>query len=169
MDAADPAALAGPSPCEGWTGADVVAHVARNLLGFSEALRGGDYRVADSPPGLDPRQAWVLARDPALADLAGSEARGITAMRVRVGQEMVAAEFLLVALVRDVTIHTWDLARAVGGDDRLPTDLVEAVLADMPAITDQMRASGRYGHIIPIPREAGAQERMLALAGRAVR
>ncbi|EFC80005.1 hypothetical protein FrEUN1fDRAFT_6866 [Parafrankia sp. EUN1f] len=31
-----------------------------------------------------------------------------------------------------------------------------------------MRASGRYGHIIPMPQEAGAQERMLALAGRAV-
>ncbi|WP_321572573.1 TIGR03086 family metal-binding protein [Parafrankia colletiae] len=169
LDAADPAALAGLSPCEGWTGADVVAHVARNLLGFSEALRGGDYRVAETPAGLDPHRAWVLARDRALTDLAAFEARGIPDTQVRVGQEMVSVEFLLVALVRDVTIHAWDLARAVGGDDRLPDDLVGAVLADMPAITEQMRASGRYGHIIPMPQEAGAQERMLALAGRAMR
>ncbi len=168
LGAADPMVLSSPSPCEGWTGTDVVVHVALNLLGFSEALRGGDYRATQPPSDLDPHQAWVRARESVLTDLAAFDARGIPDTRVRIGEETRTAEFLLVALVRDVTIHAWDLARAVGGDDRLPADLVDAVLADMPAITEQMRASGRYGHILATAQEAGAQERMLALAGRAM-
>ncbi|WP_055410811.1 TIGR03086 family metal-binding protein [Frankia sp. ACN1ag] len=167
--AADLAALAHPSPCDGWTGADVVAHVARNLAGLSDALRGGDYRVATAQPGLDPRRTWVSAQERALADLETFDVRGVPDMRVRIGQNTVTAEYLLVALVRDVTIHAWDLARAVGGDDRLPADLVEAVLADMPAISEEMRGPGRYGSVVPTPQDAGAQERMLALAGRMVR
>lgn len=104
-----------------------------------------------------------------MADLEAFDAHGVPDSPVRIGADTVTAEFLLVALVRDVTIHAWDLARAVGGDDLLPADLVEAVLADMPAITAQMRGSGRYGSILPTPQDAGAQDRMLALAGRKAR
>ena len=42
-------------------------------------------------------------------------------------------------------MHTWDLARATGQDDRLDSDFCTELLAGMEPIEEVMRSSGQYG------------------------
>lgn len=75
-------------------------------------------------------------------------------------------ELLLDALMRDLVIHTWDLACAVGGDQHLPANMVAAATAAMATVGPEMRGPGRYGPELPTPPDADAQTRLLALSGR---
>ena len=69
-------------------------------------------------------------------------------------------------LMRDLVIHTWDLARAVGGDEHLPADLVAAATEAMKMVTDEARGPGLYGYPVAVPPDADAQRLLLASSGR---
>ena len=70
----------------------------------------------------------------------------------------------------DVLIHTWDLARATGLDERLDPEEVHrqvSGLEGLPAEVDEaMRASGHYGPRVEVPADADDQTRLLAFLGR---
>jgi uncharacterized protein (TIGR03086 family) len=161
---ATPAAAWGDaSPCEGWTARDVVAHVAGNLRGLRAALDGGDFaEAAGRPLDADPAEVW--ATEVAGLDALVKKAEGAAMLTLR-GREMPVG-LLLDALMRDMVVHTWDLARAVGGDEHLPEDLVDAATTAMGLVTEQMRRPGLYGPAVEAPAGADAQTRLLALSGR---
>jgi uncharacterized protein (TIGR03086 family) len=66
----------------------------------------------------------------------------------------------------DVFMHTWDLARATGQDDRLDPDFCAILLAGMEPAEEMMRSSGQYGARVPVAGDADAQTRMLGFIGR---
>ena len=66
----------------------------------------------------------------------------------------------------DVFMHTWDLARATGQDDRLDADFCAELLAGMEPIEEIMRSSGQYGARVAVAGDAPAQDRMLGFIGR---
>ena len=66
----------------------------------------------------------------------------------------------------DVSMHTWDLARATGQDDRLDPDFCAQLLAGMVEVEDAMRASGQYGKPVAVPDDADTQSRLLGFIGR---
>jgi uncharacterized protein (TIGR03086 family) len=66
----------------------------------------------------------------------------------------------------DVFMHTWDLARATGQDERLDPDECAVLLAGMEPFEDMIRASGQYGPRVPTPDDADAQTRLLGFIGR---
>ena len=51
----------------------------------------------------------------------------------------------------DVFMHTWDLARATGQDERLDPQTCADLLAGMEPIEELMRSSGQYGPAVPVP------------------
>jgi uncharacterized protein (TIGR03086 family) len=66
----------------------------------------------------------------------------------------------------DVFMHTWDLARATGQDDRLDPDFCAHLLAGMEQMEQVIRSSGQYGARVEVPDDAGPQTRMLGFIGR---
>jgi uncharacterized protein (TIGR03086 family) len=66
----------------------------------------------------------------------------------------------------DVLIHTWDLARAVGADERLPADLVAQVAEWFPAAEELWRSAGVIAARPAVPDDADAQTKLLAMFGR---
>ena len=66
----------------------------------------------------------------------------------------------------DVFLHTWDLARATGQDDRLDPQLCADLLAGMEPIDELLRSSGEYGARVPVPSDAGAQDQLIGFIGR---
>ena len=72
----------------------------------------------------------------------------------------------------DVLIHTWDLARAAGLDERLDPDEVHRMLAGIetmpPEVDEAMRGSGHYGPRVEVAADADEQTRLLAFMGRSV-
>ena len=75
---------------------------------------------------------------------------------------------LLAMRVVDLTVHAWDLARALGADDTLDADSTEFALAHVEVI-DAGREHGSFAAPAGAPpREASAQTRLLHLTGRSI-
>jgi uncharacterized protein (TIGR03086 family) len=66
----------------------------------------------------------------------------------------------------DVTIHTWDLARAIGADERLDAGLVRFAQTTLQPHVEEWRAAGALGPAVDLPRGADPQDAFLALVGR---
>ena len=73
---------------------------------------------------------------------------------------------LLEMRVLDVTVHTWDLARAIGADESLDPALVTFALTQR----DTFEAGRKRGSFTPptgeTPADSAAQARLLHLTGR---
>lgn len=70
-------------------------------------------------------------------------------------------------LAADHLVHAWDLARALGVDDTLDPEAVQAVLEWFGPTEDAWRAAGVIGPRVPVPDDADAQTRLLSAFGRA--
>ena len=70
-------------------------------------------------------------------------------------------------LAADHLVHAWDLARALGVDDTLDPEAVQAVLEWFGPTEDAWRAAGVIGPRVPVPDDADAQTRLLSMFGRA--
>lgn len=157
-----------PSPCEDWSVRDLVAHVVEEerfgppLLAGQTLVEIGD-RFSGDLLGDHPLDVWRDAaadlRD-AIADPAVLEAPVRLPGSPRSGQEF------LLELFADHLVHTWDLARAVGGDEELPRDLVEACAAWFDAHEQAWREAGEIGPPSPVPADADRQTVLLARFGR---
>lgn len=66
----------------------------------------------------------------------------------------------------DVFMHTWDLSRATGQDDRLDPGFCARLLEGMRPIEDVLRSSGQYGPRVEVPADADVQTQMLGFIGR---
>jgi uncharacterized protein (TIGR03086 family) len=155
-----------PSPCEAWTARDVVRHLAGNAV-FLLGLVG-----VESPEGPsvddDPVGAWLTARwalQDALDDpeVAGTEYDN-AAMGGRGTLEQAVDRFANL----DVLVHTWDLARAAGVDERLDPVEVHRAFAAVGPMDDMLRSSGACAPKLEPPPGADEQTRLLAFLGRAV-
>lgn len=67
----------------------------------------------------------------------------------------------------DVLVHSWDLARAIGADDALPAEAVEAVQLGMERVPEQMlRSPNMFGPAIEVADDASAQDKLMGFLGR---
>jgi uncharacterized protein (TIGR03086 family) len=85
---------------------------------------------------------------------------------VHLSYDTVSAADYLEEQVGDVTIHSWDLARATGSDEDLDGSLVDAVWTVFEPQAESLAASGLFAPIVPVPADAPLRVRLLALTGR---
>jgi uncharacterized protein (TIGR03086 family) len=79
----------------------------------------------------------------------------------------ISGRRLLRGRAADVTFHTWDLARAIGADERLDERLVDNALAVSLPSAERFRAAGAVAAPTgAIDESVPAQVRLLRLAGR---
>ena len=149
-----------PAPCEGWVARDVVRHLVEWVPGFF----GERWGVVVDGPSLaeDPAGAWH-ALDAALR--AALDADGQTVADTPFGPQSLE-QTLGMIVTGDVLVHTWDLARATGGDERLDPDEVHRLFQDMESMDEAMRGSGHFGPRVEVPADADEQTRLLAFTGR---
>jgi len=145
-----------PSPCEGWTAADVVAHVV-DFGGKVLRERAG----VDDPPAFadfdGPASAFRAARSAVERVLDDP----LTPPKV--------ASYVHWSLSFDLPQHGWDLAKATGQDATIEPDELETLqgaLAGDPASWEWQRANGWYGPPVPVPDDAPLQDRVLGFLGR---
>jgi uncharacterized protein (TIGR03086 family) len=68
----------------------------------------------------------------------------------------------------DLLVHSWDLARAIGADDRLLPEACAVVYATLEPIDALIRAPGFFGPKLEPAADADAQDTLLAFVGRQV-
>jgi uncharacterized protein (TIGR03086 family) len=113
--------------------------------------------------GADPRSMWKAVRAAALTALRqpGVMERTITGIRGEMPVEMA-----LIPRLSDLTVHTWDLARATGGDERLSPEIAAIILERLRPYDDALRQSGDFGPRIDPPPGADAQVELICFVGR---
>ncbi|HET9875725.1 MAG TPA: TIGR03086 family metal-binding protein [Mycobacterium sp.] len=154
-----------PSPCRGWNANDVLEHV----IGFHDVLLLRPLGLKPDRPPDDPLRRWELTFDRVRQALARTDlfqqvvevpAMGTNpATRLDVGK-------LLPRLAQDVLVHTWDLARAIGDDDRLDPGWCALFLNRLPADPNALSGSGMFAAPIAVDDDADVQSRLLARLGR---
>ncbi|SBT43516.1 TIGR03086 family metal-binding protein [Micromonospora auratinigra] len=153
-----------PAPVAGWTARDVVRHLVDWLPPF---LAGGAGVRLPAGPAVDddPAAAWQHHCDAvqSLLDDPGTSGRRLTNPHLG---ELPLDRAIDQFYTTDVFLHTWDLARATGQDDRLDQDSCARLLAGMEPMEQLIRSSGQYGPRVPVPADADAQDRLLGFIGR---
>jgi uncharacterized protein (TIGR03086 family) len=158
-----------PTPCTDWDVRALVNHVTGEQL-WIPPLVGEGRTVAEVGDALsgdvlgdDPVAAWERASAAAHAVFA---APGALERTVALSYGPALGSAYCSELTADCVVHTWDLCRGLGADDRLPEDLVEFSLKEVMPYADGLAASGMYAEPLEIPPGADAQTRLLALLGR---
>ena len=151
------------SPCEAWTARDVVVHVGNNLQRIGAGLAGQD--SAEIAADADIVGAWNSARDTFLGALPTADLS--TTLPGPFGP--MPAEQLIGRLIStDVLVHTWDLARSVGGDESLDSAAVESAYSGLKPMDAMIRQPGVFSAKIEAPAGADLQTEFLCFLGRAV-
>lgn len=136
------------SPCEAWDARGVLEHV----IGFHDVLLLRPLGLKPDRPRDDPERRWEL-----------TYRQLEKALELDIGADAAA---MLPNVTRDVLIHTWDLARAVGADDRLDTRWCEQFFAALPNDAGALSASGMFDPPIAVAGQADVQSKLLARLGR---
>jgi uncharacterized protein (TIGR03086 family) len=151
-----------PAPCDGWTARDVVGH----LVGWVPAVIGqSGIEFPEMSVDADPAAAWASLSATLQQSL---DDPAVAAIEFDVGPpgRLTVERAIDMIVTGDVLIHTWDLARATGLDERLDAGLVHAMLEGMQSIDEMLRASGQYGPKVATPDDADEQTKLIAFTGR---
>jgi uncharacterized protein (TIGR03086 family) len=151
------------SPCAEWTARDVVVHVGNSLFRLTAALSGSEGR--EIAPDDDIVATWNDARTGFLAVLPGADLT--TAVQGPFGP-MPAEQVIGRLISTDVLVHTWDLARAVGGDEQLDATAVEGAYSGLKPMDAMIRQPGVFGAKVAAPDGADLQTEFLTFLGRQV-
>jgi uncharacterized protein (TIGR03086 family) len=154
----------GPAPVAGWVARDVVRHLTGWFPAFLSA--GSGIKLPSGPSvDEDPVAAWQVHCDAVQALLDDPATAGRTLTNQHIGTvplDRAIDQFY----TADVFMHTWDLARATGQDERLDPDLCADLLAGMEPLEEVIRSSGQYGPKVEVSRDADPQTKLLGFIGR---
>ena len=134
-----------PTPCSDWNVRQLVNHLVYEdrwtvpLMEGTTLAEVGD-RYEGDLLGDEPRKAWAESSAEAVAAV---QADGALERTVHLSSGPTPATEYVSQLFADHLIHAWDLARAVGADDRLDPELVEE--------TRWLRRAGRLSALLWVP------------------
>ncbi len=141
------------SPCDAWDARGVLEHV----IGFHDVLLLRPLGLKPDRPRDDPQLRWQLTYG--VLEKAIKELRGNPAT-------LPDARAMMPNLTRDVLVHTWDLARAVGADDRLDARWCELCYAALPSDPMALSVSGMFDAPVEVRDQTDVQSKLLARLGR---
>jgi uncharacterized protein (TIGR03086 family) len=150
------------SPCEEWRARDVVAHVVEGHRGVIAAVEGGEPVPLSADEDLG--QAWEEASR-AIDEITGdaeASAKGIDGPTGTMPAGQVIGRFVTM----DLLVHTWDLARAVGADERLDEDTVRHAYEGLKPMDAMIRQPKVFGPKLEPPAGADLQTEFLYFLGR---
>jgi uncharacterized protein (TIGR03086 family) len=171
VDNIEPDQLDHPTACDPWTVRDVINHVTTGAEVFGLCVREGDARddelaeiMTTDRLGDDYKASFHRAADAAL-DAFGAPGAMDRIVKLPFG-EMPARMAVDIAIF-DVTTHAWDLARATGQSTDLDPEVATAALrAARSMLSDDLRATGRFGPAVSVPDDAPVADQLAAFTGR---
>jgi len=157
--------LARPTPCTGWSVADLLDHLAVVAAGFTALARGED----DPGPGDGPWDAArreALARDLEATAVAWRAPEAWDGTAGAPGPELPRATWGRIALT-ELVVHAWDLARALDRPEpELPGDTLRACLEHVEVFVPQAPLPELWGDPVVPAADAPVLHRVVAVTGR---
>lgn len=157
------------TPCDEWDVADLVNHNVAESLWVPLLLDGlgvDDVGGLDGDVlGDDPVSTWEDAQTAAMEAVDGADLDDV----VRLAAGPTPAFEYVRQRVLDLAVHAWDLAVAIGVDDRLDDELVDALDEYVRPFAARLAELPEYFEPAITPRpDADRQARLLNLLGREV-
>ncbi len=156
-----------PTPCPDWDVRHLSAHViggnrfAVHVLGGMPAMEAIEHVMSAPQLGDDAVAAWISTR---AAQAAAFRVENDVHRPIDHPLGQISVRQFLEFRLFDITLHAWDLARAIGADERLDPDLADVVLNIVengpPGMGFGIAALG-----LAAP-HASAQGKLLDLSGR---
>ena len=159
VEATPDSAWSNPSPCAQWKARDVVAHVANNY----RRIAGGT--LPEIGEGEDIRKAWSASREGLHSMLASAD---LSANVDGPFGPMPLDQLMGRIIATDTLVHTWDLARAVGGDEKLDAEAVSGAYSGLKPMDAMLRNPGFFDAKVDPPAGADEQTEFLCFLGRKV-
>ena len=130
-----------PTPCAGWTLADLLSHMTEQHLAFAAAAAGP--RRAAPAPGGDLVTDYLRAADAVLAAFADSPAPEFTLPEIGTDRPLPAATAVTFHFI-DYVVHAWDVAATLGTTYEPDAEMLAAALPVALAVPDgaERRAPG---------------------------
>lgn len=156
------------TPCSEWDVRALVNHLVYEARWVPPLLKGETIeqvgtRFDGDLLGADPQTSY----DDALGAAATAiRAPGAVEGIVHLSYGDTPAADYLSQLAGDFVVHSWDLARGIGADDTLDTDLVTWVDDTARPQAAMLAASGLFDPPVDVGANADPQTKMLALFGR---
>ncbi|WP_167760477.1 TIGR03086 family metal-binding protein [Blastococcus sp. CT_GayMR16] len=164
IEGLEPEDWAASTPCEGWTVRDLVRHVVERDERVAATVGGPTPEPL--PEGTDLVGRWH-ERVRWWADRLADPEQRAAVHSTPLGEftfEQAAARFM----IGELTVHTWDLARATGRSEGLDPEAVRIAYANMRAADEGLlRRSGNMAPPTQIPANSDEQSQFLAFTGRA--
>jgi uncharacterized protein (TIGR03086 family) len=162
-----PGRWSAPSPCPGWSAADVAGHTIGGLRETEKLALGRyeEYEQAEHPGsalGDDPLAAWRVAR----ADMMAALDPSALARSVPGPWGWMPIGEMLERLPMEYLVHAWDLAQATGQAALLDAGLVRDALEPARQFAPLARMSGLVGPECAVTADADDLTRLLAILGR---
>lgn len=170
--------LRSPSPCEEYTVATLLAHIAGLAHAFHlaapttprDATSEAVLRNPPAPSADDMPENWrtvIPQRLRALADTwRNPEA---WSGETTIGGVTMPSEMAGLVALDELVLHGWDLARATGQEFRCDDESAAACLTftRLSAAPDEEAArEGLFGPVVAVPADANVLEQALGLSGR---
>lgn len=158
------------TPCEAWCLGALLRHLDDSLAALDEAARGGTVALSHLPRRVDDRE---------LVDSICERARGLLgpwmALHARdripgvlLGRREVPLAVLAAVGALEITLHSWDVGRALGGPRPVPPALARDLWPVARAHIGAVDRPGRFGAVPSVRPDAGPEELLLAMAGRTI-
>jgi uncharacterized protein (TIGR03086 family) len=163
-----------PTPCEDWSVADLVQHMIDEHLWAAPLMHGQDLESAgkivegtrrlpvEGGVGANLAEQWDEAIT-ASADAFTSA--GALDRTVSLSRGDTPASDYVNEMIGDLTVHAWDLGKAIGYSDALPEDLVAFVYEEVEQAGD-MSSSGMFKPAVDVPEDAPTVDKLVGLLGR---
>ncbi|SEH00104.1 TIGR03086 family protein [Nonomuraea solani] len=137
-----------PTPCDGWTVAQVFQHAAGDQIGFAAALTGepGPSFNPFDPSGVldgDPRELLEDALTRSAKAWAGVDPEAAE-VATPVPPNTMTPWSGSAACALDAGVHAWDIAVATGRPSPLTPELARPLLVVAKEIVEPLRAWGAY-------------------------
>jgi uncharacterized protein (TIGR03086 family) len=159
-----------PTPNAEWNVAALVDHLIDEHLWMPPLLGGQDLDAAaatveakKAASGADPAADWV---DASAASEQAVVAPGALDRDVALSRGPTPASRYLVEMIFDLTVHSWDLGRAIGYEGALPDALVGFVFEIASASADEFASTGAFAPPVPVADDAPMIDRLVAVTGR---
>ena len=162
LDAVPAGAWDAPSPCEGWSASDVVAHLLETQRDFLQT-HGADLGTAPDV-AADPAAAWRDHSKRVLGAL-GDDDFVATRYDGHFGPTTVGATLEQFYLF-DMVVHRWDVARAAGLHTELTDAEVERLEAGADSFGPALYMDGICRPQVEVPAGADRTAQVLARLGR---
>ncbi len=158
------------TPCTDWSVQDLMIHLVTEQRWVPPLLDGEspdedviDPAVIAEELATDAPAVWQRDAEAAHAAFATPGALQRT-VRLSYGDSDAAS--YCQEMISDLVVHTWDLARGIGADERLDPELVDLVYEITAPRAGQLAESGLFDPPVPVSDDADPQTRLLALFGR---